>query len=162
MNCLSKLLDAAAKCGVFQYHPKCKKLGLTHLSFTDVLLIFSKCTLDSLIGIQSVLTIFYECSSIKVKCELFSLGMSGEVLNDVQRCTGFKVDLLPVRYLGISLVTKKLTVHNCHVLFEKIMDKLSHWFNKHLSYTSRLQLIRSVLLGVIIFGVVTSSFPRLF
>ena len=40
INVLSKLLDAAAEYGVISYHPKCKKIKLTHLSFADDLLIF--------------------------------------------------------------------------------------------------------------------------
>ena len=39
---LSKLLDSAATHGVFSYHPKCKKIQLTHLSFADDLLILLK------------------------------------------------------------------------------------------------------------------------
>ena len=42
MNALSKLLDTAAAHGVFSFHPKCKKVKLTHLSFANDLLIFTK------------------------------------------------------------------------------------------------------------------------
>ncbi|KAE8691842.1 Bifunctional dTDP-4-dehydrorhamnose 3,5-epimerase/dTDP-4-dehydrorhamnose reductase [Hibiscus syriacus] len=42
MNVLSKMLNTAAAKGIFNFHPKCKKIGLTHLTFADDLLIFCK------------------------------------------------------------------------------------------------------------------------
>ena len=59
MNVLSNLLNAAVKYGVFSYHPKCKKIKLTHLSFADDLLIFSKGHISSIVEIQNVLKTFY-------------------------------------------------------------------------------------------------------
>lgn len=40
MEVLSKLIDNAARDGVFGYHPKCKALALTHLVFADDLVFF--------------------------------------------------------------------------------------------------------------------------
>ena len=64
MNVLSKLLDAATMHGVFSYHPKCKRVTFTHLSFADDLLIFSKGNLSSVSGIQEVLKTFYAISGL--------------------------------------------------------------------------------------------------
>ena len=74
MNVLSKLLDVAVESGVFSYHPKCKKIKLTHLCFTDDLLIFTKEKIDFIIGIQNVLKLFYSFPGLQInytKCELF-------------------------------------------------------------------------------------------
>ena len=54
MNVCSMLLDASAKHGVFQFHPKCKKITLTHLYFANDLLIFFKGNLESITSIQHV------------------------------------------------------------------------------------------------------------
>ena len=35
MSVLSRMLDVAVGYGVFSFHPKCKKLELTHLCFAD-------------------------------------------------------------------------------------------------------------------------------
>lgn len=47
MNVLSAVLDEAAANGVLRYHPKYKRINLTHFCFVDDLLIFTKgtCTL---------------------------------------------------------------------------------------------------------------------
>ncbi|KAE8683874.1 hypothetical protein F3Y22_tig00111166pilonHSYRG00224 [Hibiscus syriacus] len=44
------LLNTAALKGVFNFHPKCKKVGLTHLCFADDLLVFCKGSLDFVIA----------------------------------------------------------------------------------------------------------------
>lgn len=41
MEVLSCLFNTAASQGVLPLHPKCKKLGLTHLCFADYLLVFA-------------------------------------------------------------------------------------------------------------------------
>ena len=51
MDVLFKLLDATVVHGVFNYHPKCKRIGLTHIYFVDDLMIFTKGNLHSIMGI---------------------------------------------------------------------------------------------------------------
>ena len=66
INVLSKLLDAAVEHRVFNYHPKCKRIRLTHLCFADDLLIFAKGNIESVIGIQNVLRLFYSYSGLQL------------------------------------------------------------------------------------------------
>ncbi|XP_039049215.1 uncharacterized protein LOC120190158 [Hibiscus syriacus] len=144
MNVLSKLLNLAAAKGVFNYHPKCKKIGLTHLCFADDLLVFYKGSMDSIIGVQAVLDVFYTMSGLRLnasKCELFPVGISAQQCVSIRNITGFKLGSLPVRYLGVPLVSRKLTVKDCRSLIDKIKAKLNLWANKHLSFAGRLQLI---------------------
>ena len=49
---------------LFSFHPKCKKLELTHLCFADDLFTFSKGDLDSIIGIYKVMQVFYSFSGL--------------------------------------------------------------------------------------------------
>ena len=151
MNVLSKLLDIAADHGVFSFHPKCKKVRLTHLCFADDLLIFSKGKLDSIIGIQRVMELFYTYSGLQLnssKCELFSAGVNGARLLEIQQATGFKLGTLPVRYLGVPLVTRRLTDKDCSPLVDRITARITHWSAKFLSYAGRFQLIQTVLYSV--------------
>ncbi|XP_039071270.1 uncharacterized protein LOC120218393 [Hibiscus syriacus] len=88
MNVLSNLLNMAAAKGIFSYHPKCKRIGLTHLCFADDLLIFCKGTLDSIMGVQAVLDHFYSMSGLKLnasKCELYAAGIPDEQLASSRR-----------------------------------------------------------------------------
>ncbi|KAE8689834.1 Cysteine-rich receptor-like protein kinase 8 [Hibiscus syriacus] len=151
MNVLSNMLNLAAAKGIFAYHPKCKKIGLTHLSFADGLMIFCKDNVDSVVGVQNVLDHFHQISGLKLnssKNELFAAGIPSRTLEELKLITGFKIGTLPVRYLGIPLVTRKLTAKDCEPLLGKIRQCLQHWSSRNLSYAGRLELIRYVLFSV--------------
>ncbi|XP_038998866.1 uncharacterized protein LOC120124224 [Hibiscus syriacus] len=146
MNVLSSLLDAAAKHGIFKFHPKCRRISLTHLCFTDDLLVFCHGSLGAVLGVQCTLDKFYELSGLKLnaqKTELYACGVNMFDLEQIRMAIGFRVGQLPVRYLGVPLVTRKLIGKDCEALLTKIKDKLRIWSNKNLSYGGRLQLIKS-------------------
>ncbi|KAE8660212.1 Bidirectional sugar transporter SWEET16 [Hibiscus syriacus] len=106
------ILDKAIEHGVFSFHPKCHRVKLTNLCFADDLLVFSKGTVGSIIGVWE----------------------SGK---------------LPVRYLGIPLVTKRLSVRDCSPLIEKVEATLQSWQAKMLSYAGRLLLIQAVFYSIV-------------
>ncbi|XP_039038069.1 uncharacterized protein LOC120175535 [Hibiscus syriacus] len=141
----------AALKGIFNYHPKCKRIGLTHLCFADDLLIFCKPSIDSISGVKAVLEVFYLMSRLKLnisKSDIFVAGLTVAHCNVISEGTGFKLGKLPVRYLGIPLVTNKLTERDCLSLIDKIRARLNLWENKHLSFAGRLQLVRVVLFSL--------------
>ncbi|XP_039041009.1 uncharacterized protein LOC120179498 [Hibiscus syriacus] len=116
MNILSKLLGIAASEKIFQFHSKCRKVNLTHLCFADDLLIFCKASLDSNVRVKCVLERFYEISGLRLnasKTEIFIDGVNGNQKALVHEVTGFKIGCLPVRYLGVPLVPRKLTEKDC-------------------------------------------------
>ena len=57
----------------------------------------------------------------------------------------FKVEKLPVRYLGVPLTSKRIGVKECKVLIDRIMSIVQNWKNRCLSYAGRLLLIASIL-----------------
>ncbi|XP_038999040.1 uncharacterized protein LOC120124432 [Hibiscus syriacus] len=112
MNVMYSLLNSAAMKGVFKYHPKCKRIQLTHLCFADDLLVFCHGSLESVLGVESTLEMFYELSGLKLnvlKTEFFACGLSQNTLDQIWLATGFRVAQLLVRYLRVPLVTRKLT-----------------------------------------------------
>ena len=64
---------------------------------------------------------------------------------EIQQQTGFKLGKLPVRYLRVPLVTRRLTERDCEPFVEKITTRIKLWMSKFLSYAGRLQLIQSVI-----------------
>ena len=151
MDVLSKLLDAAAAYGVFNYHPNCKRIKLIHLSFADDLLIFMKGNKDSIEGVQKILNVFYTYSGLQLNCdksEFYCSGVSRDTMNEMQLSTGFKCGSLPVRYLGVPLVTRRLSFKDCYPLFDKMKVRINCWSARLISYARRLQLIKTVLYSI--------------
>ena len=91
MDILSKLLDAVVAHGVFDYHPKCKRIKLTHFCFADDLMIFTKGNLDSIVGIQNVLKLFYTYSRLQLNCEKSEFFNSLIMRFDGRNSVGYRI-----------------------------------------------------------------------
>ncbi|GJV72227.1 hypothetical protein Tco_1492222 [Tanacetum coccineum] len=52
---------------------------------------------------------------------------------------------LPVKHLGVPLVSSRLLIRDCKELVEKVHARIQDWKNKSLSIAGRLQLIKSVI-----------------
>ncbi|GJR30422.1 auxin efflux carrier [Tanacetum coccineum] len=63
----------------------------------------------------------------------------------------FEEGRLPVKYLGVPLVSSRLMIRDCKELIEKVQNRVQDWKNKSLSIAGRLQLIRSVVSSMHIF-----------
>jgi hypothetical protein len=57
----------------------------------------------------------------------------------------------PVRYLGVPLISTKLSSADCIPLISKISSRIDSWLSKHLSYAGRLQLLSSILYSFQVF-----------
>jgi hypothetical protein len=55
---------------------------------------------------------------------------------------------LPIRYLGVPLISKKLSAVDSEVLVEKIAGRITSWLSKNLTFAGRLQLMQSVLFSM--------------
>ncbi|XP_059430260.1 uncharacterized protein LOC132163900 [Corylus avellana] len=131
----------------FQFHPKCVKLKLTHLCFADDL-IFSTATLNAITIVKVALLEFEELSGLKAnlfKSSFFCSGISDRVKHVLLGELGMNEGHLPVRYLGVPLISTKLFAADCGALLDRITGLIDSWLSKHLSYAGRLQLLSSVL-----------------
>ncbi|GJZ16448.1 RNA-directed DNA polymerase, eukaryota, reverse transcriptase zinc-binding domain protein [Tanacetum coccineum] len=104
----------------FKYHQGCKKAGNYSSMYS---------------GLQANMS----------KSTVFFGGMTKAEQNIILDIIPFGVRRLPVKYLGVSLITKKITANDCKPLVEKVKYRILDWRNKALSYSGRLQLIASVL-----------------
>lgn len=162
MNVLSKMIDEAAVKGDIGYHPKCKKLGLTHLCFADDLMIFADGRRRSIEGILKVFDDFDKMSGLKISKEKSVLFMAGSTMqNDeaIREQYQFATGELPVRYLGLPLLTKSMSINDYLPLIEKIRKRISSWTGRFLSYAGRLQLIKSVIMSLTNFWMAAFRLP---
>lgn len=132
----------------FRNHPKCEKLGITNLCFTDDLLLFSYGNLNSVSVLMQALDEFKEVSGLKPsmpKSTAFCSYIKDDVKNMILQIMPFEVGKFPVRYLCVPLISTRLVYKDCEVLVERVRNRISDWKNKSLSFAGRLQLIISVL-----------------
>lgn len=57
----------------------------------------------------------------------------------------FVEGVMPVRHLGVPLISMRILYKDCNILVERMEKRITNWRNKYLSFAGRVQLIRSVL-----------------
>ncbi|KAK4384487.1 putative mitochondrial protein [Sesamum angolense] len=100
----------------FQYHWKCKKIGLTNLCFADDVLLFCKADLPSIQVLRDTLTEFAALSGLNVNPAKSQIILSRAVQQERRQIVeylGFQEGSLPVRYLGVPLTSSRLTIADC-------------------------------------------------
>ena len=149
---ISKNIEVQRSLGApFDYHWRCQKTGLTHLCFADDLLLFCGGSLSSVETLHKSLHEFYSLSGLLPntgKSSIFVARRHPRFLEAVHDLFQFQVGELPVRYLGVPLISTKLTALNCKPLVDRITSRVSSWTARFLSFVGRLQLIKSVLYGI--------------
>lgn len=152
MNVLSLKLDKAVEDQKFQYHPRCKSLYLTHLCFADDLMVFVEGSKHSIEGAISVFDEFSTWSGLNITIEkstVYMVGVPEHTRISILEKFPFAEGELPVRYIGLPLMTKRMTYHDYLPLIESIRSRISPWNTRCLSYAGRLQLIHSKLMSII-------------
>lgn len=79
---------------------------------------------------------------------------------EIRKPTCFREGELPFRYLWIPLTCKKIANKHYLVLTEKIVQKVTHWSSKLLTYAWRIQLIQSVVFAVVNFWMQVLPLPK--
>lgn len=64
---------------------------------------------------------------------------------------GFMEGKLLVKYLGVPLISSKLSKEDCAPIVDKVKRKLTSWSTKKLSYAGRIQLINSVVFHYLVY-----------
>ncbi|GJX00307.1 hypothetical protein Tco_0184220 [Tanacetum coccineum] len=132
----------------FKYHWLCKDLNLTHICFADDMLLFCHGDSKSVAVLKKAIDEFGDISGLLLSIPK-SIVIFGNV-KDIARARILKVmplnvGVLPVKHLGVPLISKRLFSKDCLPLIDKVRNKVMDWKNKSLSFAGRLQLISSVI-----------------
>ncbi|KAL2235669.1 UNVERIFIED_CONTAM: hypothetical protein Sindi_1299100 [Sesamum indicum] len=73
---------------------------------------------------------------------------------------GFQEGHLPMRYLGIPLLSSRLSIADCQPLLLKIDARIKGWEGISLSYAGRVQIIKSVLSAMSIYWASAFILPK--
>ena len=73
-------------------------------------------------------------SANESKSQIFVAGSDMQFREGLLSTFGFQLGSLLVKYLGVPLISTKLSVKDCKCLLEKIVARIKSWTSKHLSY----------------------------
>ncbi|CAK9142540.1 unnamed protein product [Ilex paraguariensis] len=138
----------------FKFHWRCKKLKLCQLTFADDLLMFCHGDIQSATTLKEALNQFPWLSGLQVnpkKSSLFMAAVDPQDTKQIIDLFDFPKGNLPIRYLGIPLISTRMRTIHCLPLIKIIESRVKSWTNRFLSYARRMQLITFVLGSIHIF-----------
>ncbi|CAG7906075.1 unnamed protein product [Brassica rapa] len=162
MECLSRLLLSRYDAGYIGYHPRTEELKILHLMFADDVMVFFDGTANSLHGISECLDDFASWSGLHInttKTELFTVGSDQSESVAITRY-GLTPGKFPIRYLGLPLTSRKLKISEYAPLMSKITTRLQSLSAKLLSFSGRLQLLKTVIFGIVTFWISAFILPK--
>ncbi|GJR20775.1 hypothetical protein Tco_0969302 [Tanacetum coccineum] len=133
---------------LFTYHRFCSKMELINLCFTDDLFLFAYGDVQSASVIKEALDEFKQASGLipsLPKSTAYFCNVLNHVKLSILQVLPFEEGKLPVKYLGVPLVSSRLMIRDCNELIDRVQIRIQDWKNKSLSIAGRLQLIQSVL-----------------
>ena len=73
---------------------------------------------------------------------------------------GFQEGHLPMRYLGLPLISSRLSIADCQPLLSKNDTRINGWEGLALSYAGRVQIIKSVLVAMGVYWASAFILPK--
>lgn len=135
----------------FQYHRNTEITKTSSLFFVDDAILFSKGEEQSINLLLQGVRKFSAISGLKPnpeKCSCFFSNVPLQTIHSIISSTGFEWGDLPITYLGLPLISTSLSKADCQPLIMRIFSRLQHWANLFLSFAGRLQLLKSVIMGI--------------
>lgn len=163
MEYFSRMLSKATQQPAFRFHPQCEALGISHLAFADDVLLLSRGDKPSVLCLMEQLRMFGVVSGLEInpsKSSIFFGGVPDGVRQEIISETGFGVGSFPFKYLGVPLSPHRLLVSQFSPLLRKLEAAVQSWVGKHLSFAGRLELLRSVLFGMVQFWLCIFPIPE--
>lgn len=162
MEGLSRLLLSRYEVGIIGFHPRTEQFKISHLMFADDVMVFFDGMSKSLHGITECLDDFASWSGLHMnntKTELFTAGLDQSESAAIASY-GFPYGQFPIRYFGLPLMSRKLKISEYSPLMIKTSNRLQSWSAKLLSFAGRLQLLRTVIFGIVTFWISAFILPK--
>lgn len=118
---------------------------ISHLYFTDDVLLFTKATTSHTIMVEGILTNFANMSGLKFNISksraFFSTMTRRSKIESMVATTGIRQTFSLEKYLDFPLVHGRVTKSDYEFLIDKIQRSLASWKNKVLNKVGRLALV---------------------
>nr|GEU56368.1 hypothetical protein [Tanacetum cinerariifolium] len=120
----------------FSYHRYCSILEIINLCFADDLFLFAYGDVDSASIIKEALDEFKNASGLVLslpKSTAYFCNVLNHVKLSILQALLFEEGKLPVKCLGVPLVSSRLMIRDCNELIDKVQIRIQDWKNKALS-----------------------------
>ncbi|KAF6162421.1 hypothetical protein GIB67_017309 [Kingdonia uniflora] len=146
MEVLGILFDDKVRLKEIGLHTKCNDSILTYLAFGDDLLIFFDGAHSSANSIKVCFELFTELTGLEVKhnkSKLYCSEVNDNTKIAISDALGIGMGSLPVKYLGLPLLSSGLIKGDCQQLIERLIGRIYSWQNRleqHFKYDSTIFL----------------------
>jgi hypothetical protein len=137
--------------------------GLSILQYADDTILFMEHDLEKARNLKLILAAFEQLSGLKInfhKSELFCFGDAQDSVADYAELFGCGQGQFSIRYLGIPIHYRRLTIAEWKLVEERLQKHLSSWKGKLLSLGGRLVLINSVLTNMVLYMISFFLLPK--
>lgn len=137
---------------------------LSHICFADDLILFAEASVSQIGIIRGVLESFCNASGQKVSLEkskiYFSKNVSRDLENLISAESGIKSSKDLGKYLGMSVLQKRINKDTFGEVIERLISRLAGWKGRFLSLAGRVTLTRSVLASMPVHTISTICLPK--
>ncbi|GJT02461.1 hypothetical protein Tco_0823630 [Tanacetum coccineum] len=112
----------------FTYHRYCSELELINLCFADDLFLFAHGDVNSASIIKEALDEFKDASGLypsMPKSKAYFCNVINQTKLVIHHVLPFEEDRLPVKYLGVPLVSSRLIFRDCKELIDKVQNRVN-------------------------------------
>jgi hypothetical protein len=153
---LAAILTCAKEAGYLQgVVPHLIPGGVTHLQYTDDTMVMIEPTQLGIANLKFLLLCFENMSGLKInfnKSEIIVTGVSDDDRIRVEDALNCKLGSFPIRYLGLPVSDKRLSVADWFFLTEKVGQRVEPWQGLFLASAGRLELTNSCLSSLPMFA----------
>ncbi|KAK1360680.1 hypothetical protein POM88_045154 [Heracleum sosnowskyi] len=94
---------------------------------------------------------FFNASGLKpnpLKSACYFCNVDQDTVQSTLTTSGFSRGSFPFKYLGLPLITGRLSATDCKELTDKLCNRIDHWTSRFLRYSGRLLLLKTVLFSI--------------
>ncbi|KAM6563484.1 hypothetical protein CsatB_023482 [Cannabis sativa] len=135
----------------FKFYDRCAELNLNHLMFIDDVILFCHGDFKSIYYVLQGLKLFSRSSSLQPnpnKSAIYCYGMDDQDIQRIIDCSRFSKKEVPLKYFGIPICAKRISVKESMVLADKMTARIKTWSSRNLSLAGRAILVNSILMSI--------------